>query len=70
MSHVILPVPVSIQLLSARYAAGPLVVPLVVQKTRSLTLWIVPLVPLTVKRMKLVTLAPEPPSDWIVVEVP
>ncbi len=64
------PVPDSIQLLSAREAAGPFAVLLVVQKTRSLALWIVPLVPLTVKRRKLVCVSVVPRSDWRLVEVP
>ncbi len=70
MFQVMLPVPDSIQLLSAREADGPFAVPLVVQKTRSLALWIVPLVLLTVKRMKLVCVSVVPWSDWRLVEVP
>ncbi len=45
-------------------------VPFVVQKTRSFTLWIVPLMPLTVKRIKLVCVSVVPWSDWRFVEVP
>jgi hypothetical protein len=37
--------------LSARYTVGPLFVPFVGQKTSSFTLWIGPLIPLTVNRM-------------------
>ncbi len=70
MFQVILPVPDSIQLLSAREADGPFVVPLVVQKTRSFALWIVPPVPLTVKRRKLVWVSVVPWSAWRFVEVP
>ncbi len=47
------PVPDSIQLLSARYTAGPFTVPFVVQNTRNFTFWIGPLTPVSVKRMKL-----------------
>jgi len=46
-------VPDSIQLLSAKYTAGPFTVPFVVQKTRNFTFWIDPLTPVIVKRMKL-----------------
>jgi len=49
--QVIPPVPDSIQLLSARYTAGPFTVPLVEQYTRNLTRWMGPLIPLAVKRM-------------------
>jgi hypothetical protein len=45
------PVPDSIQLLFAKYAAGPFAVPLVVQKTRNFALWIDPLMPLILKRI-------------------
>ena len=45
------PVPDSVQLLFARYEAGPLFVPFVVQYTRSFALWIGPLTPLVLKRM-------------------
>lgn len=45
------PVPDSIQLLSARWTAGPFVVPLVLQYTRSVALWMEPLIPFVLKRM-------------------
>src|SRR5215207_5818467 len=44
------PVPDSIQLLFAKYTAGPFVVPLVVQKILNLRLWTGPLIPVVVKR--------------------
>jgi hypothetical protein len=47
------PVPDSIQLVSARYTAGPFTVPFVVQNTRSFTFWIGPLTSVIVKRIKL-----------------
>jgi hypothetical protein len=45
------PVPDSIQLLFARYTTGPFAVPFVVQRIRSFTFWIGPLMPLALKRM-------------------
>lgn len=62
------PVPDSIQLLFARCTAGPFVVPFVVQYTRNVACTICPLIPLALKRMKLVCTVS--PSAWRLVEVP